>query len=124
MKLSMSCLGTLCSDRGISLARLLADAGVSRNAFYSLARKTSVLPNSIRAIAAQIGVNPSAFLEDGDIRTAKAQVLLKQVDRLMVKFPDLDRDNARHMLILLEEAPEKRLRRALQRAQKPDIRGG
>lgn len=103
------------------MARLLTESGVSRNAFYSLARKDSVLPNSIRAIAARLGVRTSDFLQDEDVRIAKASLLLRKVDKITGKYPDVDRENAKHTLLLLEEEPVERLRRALIRGQKPDI---
>ena len=121
MKISMEQLGKLCAKRDVSLSRLLAESGVSRNAFYSLARKDSVLPNSIRAIAAQLGAKPSDFLDDEDVRVAKAAILLRKVDKIAGKYPDADRDNIRHTLLLLEKEPIERLRRALIRGQKSDI---
>jgi len=118
----MKKLGDLCSARGISLARVLGDAGVSRNAFYTLARKDSVLPRSVRAVAGRLGVKPSDFMDEEDSRVSKIRVLIGRVDRVAGKHPAIDRDNARHMFLLLEEEPVERLRRALLRAQKPDIR--
>lgn len=118
----MKKLGGLCSGREISLARVLGDAGVSRNAFYTLARKASVFPRSVRAVAARLGVKPSEFMDEEDPQIAKMRVLLGRVDRIAREYPEIDRDNVRHMLLLMEEEPVERLRRALLRAQKPDIR--
>lgn len=123
MKVSLQKLGRLCSERQMSLSELLVRAQVSRNAFYSLARKESVLPNSIRALAARLNVKPSAFMDEEDTRVAQSRFLLRRVNRITEKHPGIDRDNVRHMLLLLEEKPAERLRRALIRAQKPDLRG-
>jgi transcriptional regulator with XRE-family HTH domain len=67
MKISSEKLKRLCRKKGLSLSRLLQEAGVSRNAYYSLARKDTVLPNSIIAIAARLGVRPSSFMDEEDL---------------------------------------------------------
>ncbi len=122
MKISLQKLGRLCAERKGSLASILDQARVSRNAFYSMARKDSVLPCSIRSIANCLKVKPSDFLEEEDPLAAKAHLLLKRVDRIALKCPDVERDTIRHMFILFDEKPVERLRRALIRAQKPDVR--
>mgnify|MGYP001564467091 CR=1 FL=1 len=121
VKISMTSLGRICAARGISMSALLEKAGVSRNAFYSLARKENILPNSIRAVAAHLGVKASEIIEEEDARVAGARVMAGKIDRIVAKHPDVDRDNVRHMLLLLQEQPIERLRRALIRAQKSDI---
>lgn len=118
----MKKLARLCSRKGTSLSELLVRARVSRNAFYSLARKDTVLPRSISAIAAQLNIRPAEFLEEEDALASKSRFMLREVDKVADKNPGVDRDNIRHMLLLLEEKPVERLRRALVRAQKPDIR--
>jgi hypothetical protein len=122
MRISLQKLGGLCDERNTSLSELLVQAQVSRNAFYSLARKDSVLPNSIRAIAARLNVKPSDFMEDEDLLVARSNLLMRRVNKIAEKHPGIDKDNIRHMFLLLEEKPVERLRRALIRAQKPDIR--
>ncbi|OGV70733.1 MAG: hypothetical protein A2283_16555 [Lentisphaerae bacterium RIFOXYA12_FULL_48_11] len=121
MKVSIEKVRRICRKRGITLAQALNRAGVSRNAFYSLARKESVLPVSIRAIAGRLGVKAFEFLDDEDVLTSKTSVLMKKVDRIAAKYPGVDRDNVRHTFLLLEEEPAERLRRALIRGQKSDI---
>jgi len=101
------------------MSLLLNKAGVSRNAFYSLARKDSILPGSVMAVAACLGVKPSDFMEEEDKRVAKARLLMRRVNKITAKHPGIDRDNVRHMLLLLEEKPIERLRRAIIRAKKP-----
>jgi hypothetical protein len=122
MKMSLRKLERLCAREKTNLTRLLGKAQVSRNAFYSLARKDCVLPASIRAIASCLNVKPSAFLEDENEQVAKAHVLWRRVNRISSRCPDVDRDAIRHVLVLLDEEPVQRLRRALWRAQEPDIR--
>jgi hypothetical protein len=101
---------------------VLHHAGVSRNAYYSLARKTSVLPQSIIAIADQLDVQPSAFLEEGSLMQQRVQLLLATLDKIMKRHKKADPDNVRHTLLLLQEKPINRLRGALLRGQKFDFR--
>ena len=102
---------------------VLNSAGVSRNAYYSLARKNSVLPKSIIAIADQLDVQPSAFLEEGSRVEQRAQHLLATLGKIMKHNKKADPDNVRHTLLLLQEKPVNRLRRALLRGQKFNLRG-
>ncbi|MBW1856509.1 MAG: helix-turn-helix transcriptional regulator, partial [Deltaproteobacteria bacterium] len=115
-------LKALCKEKQQNLKQLLHKAGVSRNAYYSLARKNSVFPKSIIAIANQLGVPPSFFLEDGSQIHQRAHLLLMKLDNIMNRHKKADRDNVRHTLLLLQEKPINRLRRALLRAQKFDFR--
>ena len=101
---------------------VLHSAKVSRNAYYSLARKDSVLPKSIIALAHQLDVQPSAFLEEGDRVQQSVQLLLVTVDKIMKRHKKADRDTVRHTLLLLQEKPINRLRRGLLRAEKFDFR--
>ncbi len=114
-------LKELCAQKGLTLTRLLEQAGVSKNAYYSLARKHSVLPRSVLAIADRLGVNPSVFLEDRPAEEQRWRSLLDEVDRISARNPHSDRDNIRHTLLLLQEPPIERLRRALTRGQKLDL---
>jgi hypothetical protein len=121
MRISLQKLHGLCAARGISLGQLLREAGVSRNAFYSMARKRDLMPRSVRAVADQLGVGVAEFVED-DPRAAKAIELLARVDRVVARHPGIDRDNVRHTLLLLEKKPIERLRRALTRGRTAYIR--
>ena len=107
----------LCERRGIRLNDLLRRAGVSRTAYYSLARKDSVLPKSIRAIARQLNVKPSSFLEEEGRAEQRVLAVMENVQTIMREHPTLNPDNVRHTLLLLHEKPVDRLRRALLRAQ-------
>jgi len=117
MRIDLQQLKHSCSERGMSLSVMLESAGVSRNAFYSLTRRASVLPGSILAIAEYLQISPSEFLVDEGSRAQQGRVLLKQIDEIAARNPKADRDTIRHTLILLQENPVERLRRALQRAR-------
>ncbi len=97
-------------------------AGVSRNAFYTLARKDSILPHSLSALAASLGARASDLLEETVEPLKKYQYLMEETQRIVEKHPSVDRDNIRHTLVLLEEKPIERLRRAILRGQKFNFR--
>ncbi len=118
MKIAENRLRKLCAKKGFTIRALLEQSGVSKNAFYTLARKNSILPRSITAIADILNVSPSEFLEDSLPATQRAQQLLAKIDRIAKCHKTVDRDNIRHTLQLLNEKPINRLRRALRRAQK------
>lgn len=117
MRIDLDRIKELCKQRDKSVTALLNMAGVSRNAFYTLARKESVLPASVRAIADSLGVAPSEFLREDGSAIKRAQALLAEVEEIASNHMYADPSTIRHTLILLEERPIKRLRRALQRAR-------
>jgi transcriptional regulator with XRE-family HTH domain len=117
MKLSTARLKGLCTERGVALSGLLREAGVSRTAYYSLARKDSVLPKSIEAVARRLDVPASEFLEDERRVEAEARALLDQANEIARTYRSADLDNIRHTLLLLKKEPIERLRRSLLRAQ-------
>ena len=121
MKLSSNRLKELCAKRGLALGGLLQAAGVSRTAYYSLARKDSILPKSIEAIAQRLDVSPSDFLDDHRRTGAEARALLTRVNGIVAAHPSAGADNIRHTLLLLKKKPVERLRRALLRAQATHI---
>ena len=122
MKIAGEKLRRLCKQNGLTLSQLLKNAEVSKNAYYSLARNDSVLPKSILAIANHLGVQPSAFLEERPEEN-RWKILLEELDWISARNHHADRDNIRHTLLLLEEPPIERLRRALTRGQKLDLHG-
>jgi transcriptional regulator with XRE-family HTH domain len=122
MKVSRVGLARLCGQRRITGSELLGRAGVSRNAFYTLLRKREMLPRSLVAIAQALNVAPSALLEENRSPAQDMRRLLAAVDKVMRRHPEADRDNVRHTLILLQEQPVDRLRRALTRARQTDLR--
>jgi len=121
MRISLEVIKDKCRQQKIPLSELLKQAGVSRNAFYTLAREDSVLPKSIRAIAKSLNISPSEFLTEDNQETEKMKLLLNKVDDITRKYKKIDQDNIRHTLLLLQEPPIERLRRALTRGQKPHI---
>ena len=74
------------------------------------------------AIAAALGVKPSVFLAEGEDAKRRMLRLLREAERIRRQDPSLDRENIRHVLLLLDEKPINRLRRSLIRAQKSDVR--
>lgn len=121
MKIAGNKLKSICSERGITISELLAQSGVSRNAFYTLARKKNILPRSIAAIADTLNISASEFMEVEQSPIEKARKLHNEVDRIKKAHKDVDIDNVRHTLRLLDEEPVARLRRALTRAQRFDL---
>ncbi|MEW6601467.1 MAG: hypothetical protein AB1499_10900 [Nitrospirota bacterium] len=122
MRISLEAIKNKCRQQNITLTELLKQAGVSRNAFYTLARVDFVLPKSIKAIAERLNISPSEFLTEDDRELEKMKLLLKKADDLAGKYKNTDQDNIRHTLLLLQEPPIERLRRALIRGRRPDIR--
>ena len=111
----------MCAARGVSLTAILREAKVSRNAYYTLSRKPSILPRSIRALASGLGVKPAALIEERESPSDEARLLIQKIDGIERRHKIHERDNVRHTLLLLREKPIDRLRRALTRGQKPDI---
>lgn len=101
---------------------MLREAGVSRNAFYSLARKEYVVPRSLIHIAEHLGVSVSTFLDDTYTMAQRMRSLARETDRIVSQHGEVDRDNVRHTLLLLNEKPVERLRRALRRGRFVDFR--
>ena len=123
MRLSPDTIKTLAAKRGMNLATLLARAGVSKTAYYSLTRKDSVFPKSVGSLAEALGVSPSDLVIDREKEARRAKERMSRVAELSAKYPSLDVDNVRHTLILLDLEPEERLRRALLRGQTFDFHG-
>ena len=124
VRISTERIKSLCRERGDTLTGMLAKAGVSRNAFYSLARRNSIFPRTLNAVCARLGVRPDELLTTDSRQTEAMKSLLSEVDSIIRVHAGADRDNVRHTLLLLREKPVDRLRRALVRAKRPDIRKG
>jgi hypothetical protein len=101
---------------------MLREAGVSRNAFYTLARKNSVIPQSLIRVAERLNVSVSALLDDTVTPTVRIKSLIAEVDRISNRYRGVDRDNVRHTLLLLDDKPVERLRRALRRGRPFNLR--
>jgi hypothetical protein len=122
MRISLDKVEHECRRRDLSIGELLHESGVSRNAFYSLARKDSVVPRSLIRIAERLDVSVRALLEDAGTPVARLKSLAAEAERISKRYPGADRDNIRHTLLLLNEKPVERLRRALRRGRFIDIR--
>lgn len=114
MRLSGSLVRNLCARRGRRLGEVLRKAGVSRTAYYSLARKDHVLPGSVLRLARELGVRPGDVLEDEAERQAAMRRLAAE-SREIARSVKGDSENVRHTRILLGLEPAERLRRALLR---------
>lgn len=120
MKLSAKRIKRRCARLGITLSQMLEQAKVSRTAYYSLARKESVLPGSVRAIANQLGVAPSRILIEADAAERRAAALLRVAKKVVRKNPGASFENVWHTLMLLQDPPVDRLRRSLLRGRALD----
>ena len=121
MRIDLKGLKSFCEKQDLTFSELLQSAGVSRNAFYTLARQDSILPRSIQVIANHLQIPPSSFLIDEGSDTQKGMNLIRRVQDIVHRHKRVDPDNIRHTLILLEEKPVERLRRALLRARRINI---
>lgn len=121
MRIDLNRLRKLAGKRGLSLTAVLAEAGVSKTAFYHLVHKSSVLPASLCAIGEALSVRPGAFLTEENPEVTKIRRILNLTDRIAAGDPKLDRDNVRLTLLLLEEKPIQRLRRSLIRGRTSDL---
>ena len=118
MKLSRSNIRKYCRKQGKSLTTVLRDAGVSRTAYYSLSRRSSVLPRSIHAIADALGVGVGDVLEQASVTTAAtAGRLVEEANRIVEQHPGASFENVWHTLMLLREPPPERLNRSLRRGR-------
>ena len=121
MKLDAQRIRRLCTSRGITLTQMLEQANVSRTAYYSLARRESVIPGTVRAIADQLGVAPSKILIEAGSDERRAQALLRIARKVVRKNPGASFENVWHTLMLLEDPPIDRLRRSLLRGRALDL---
>jgi transcriptional regulator with XRE-family HTH domain len=111
-----------CRRRHLNIREMLREAGVSRNAFYSLARKDYVVPSSLILIAERLHISVSALLEETDTPAERMKSVIAESEHISKRYPGIDRDTIRHTLLLLSEKPVERLRRALRRARFVNIR--
>jgi lambda repressor-like predicted transcriptional regulator len=113
---------SLCRQKGTSVGRMLREAGVSRNAYYTLARKDTVVPQSLMRISERLGVSVSTLLDDLPFPSERMKRLMAEALRISKRHRGVDPDNVRHTLLLLEERPIERLRRALRRGRPFNLR--
>ena len=121
MRVAADRIRALCARRGMSLQAFLESAGVSRTAFYSLARRRSILPASLQAMARRLGVPPSRLLEETSPAETRAQAMLAEAAGVLTRHPQATFENIWHTLVLLDEPPVERLRRSLLRGRAADL---
>jgi len=118
VKLARERVRTLARERGFTLTEALRRARVSRNAFYHLARRATVVPRSVHALGATLGVTSAALLDEAPLSPeARAAALLSEARRIQARNPRSSFDNIWHTLWLLEATPAERLRRSLVRGR-------
>ncbi len=117
MRLHRRRIRELARERGATLSDLLGRAGVSRTAFYSLARRSSVLPRSVHALAAALDLPPSALLDEALPHPEAAMALVERARAICRREPAADFDTVRHTLALLDLSPLERLNRSLTRGR-------
>ena len=110
MRVATERLREIARSRGLTLAALLQRAGVSRNAYYSLARRDSVLPRTLRLLARSLGVSESELVEDVPDMVVRSR-------RICAESPEASFENVWHTLALLEMEPIERLNRSLTRGR-------
>jgi hypothetical protein len=116
MRLRADRVRRLARMRGLTLTEALRRAGVSRNAFYSLAGRPTVLPKSIHSLARLLGVPAGALCEETAAEPeARASALLAEARAIRSRHREASFENIWHTLWLLELTPEERLRRSLVR---------
>lgn len=121
MRLSPDCIKKFCARRGVSLQAFLESAGVSRTAYYSLIRKSSILPRSVQAMAGMLGVAPSSILYEEPPVAGRARALIQEAGSVLALNPRATFENVWHTLVLLDEPPIERLRRSLLRGRTHDL---
>ena len=122
MKLSIAKVRSLGKQRDLCLTSLLERSGVSRTAFYSLARRDSVFPKTIKAVARTLGVSPLDILEQpAGWLDAVPTLRLEQARRIIASAPAAEFQNVWHTLALLELPPVERLNRSLLRGRSHDF---
>lgn len=122
MRISSKKVEYQCRRKGLGIGELLREAGVSRNAFYSLARKDYVVPLSLVRMAERLNVSVADLLEETETPAARVRGVAAETEQIAKRHPEIDPDNVRHTLLLLNEKPIERLRRALRRGRFVDIR--
>ncbi len=117
----MNQIKRLCARRGTTLQTLLASVSVSRTAYYSLVRKDSVLPASVRSIAGALEVTPSSILDEDPDLAWHVQARVRQARSIVANNPGTMFENVWHTLAVLDDPPIERLRRSLLRGRSHDI---
>jgi len=103
-------------EQGRTLTEVLERAGVSRTAYYSLRRRDSLLPRTIRELARELRIEPERLLRKAPTELTYER-RLDRAREICERFPEADFDNVWHTLTLLDLPPVERLRRSLRRGR-------
>jgi hypothetical protein len=118
VRLALDKVRLLARARGLTLSEALRRARVSRNAFYHLARRPTVVPRSIHALGEALGVPSSELLHETPSSVAgRTAALLEEARRIHARHPQSSFENIWHTLWLLEVSPAERLHRSLIRGR-------
>jgi len=117
MKLDDQAIRRRCAARGVTLARVLREARVSRTAYYSLRRRESVLPKTVLRLAAALDASTSELLDDRSSEEKRARRRVDTAKRIAGESHGTSFENVWHTLALLDEPPSERLKRALRRGR-------
>jgi transcriptional regulator with XRE-family HTH domain len=117
MKLDAEAIRRRCDARGLPLARVLREAGISRTAYYSLLRRESVLPKTVVKLAAALDAPASGLLDESGSEEKRARRRIDAARRIAGEDGGTSFENVWHTLALLDEPPSSRLSRALRRGR-------
>ena len=117
MRFSLERTRALAAARGLSVSALLREAGVSRNAYYSLSRRESAFPKTVTRLAATLGVSESDLFDAVPERREAIDRLVAEARRIAAKLPGIEFDDVWHTLLVLRETPLQRLRGSLRRGR-------
>ncbi len=106
-------LRKLAKERGLSVCETLRRSGVSRNAYYNLLRKRSLLPKSVELLSETLGVDSEELvMSDTSQETRMARKMLF-VQKLVEEDPRIDSGTALTTLKLLEMTSLERLEQSI-----------
>ena len=117
MRLSSERIRELAASRGLSLSALLREAGVSRTAYYSLARRESAFPKSVSRLADTLGVRETDLFESVPARKNELDPVVAEARRISARHPGIEFENVWHTLLVLRETPLARLQGSLRRGR-------
>jgi transcriptional regulator with XRE-family HTH domain len=117
MRFSAKRIRELAASRGLSLSALLREAGVSRTAYYSLARRESAFPKSVSRLADTLGVTETDLFEAVTARRNELDPVVAEARRIAAKHPGIEFENIWHTLLVLRETPLQRLQGSLRRGR-------
>ena len=116
MRFDADAVRLLARQQGLRLGETLRRAGVSRTAFYSLARRPTALPKTITSLARVLGVSPTRLLRD-EGAPSRSEALVREARRIRARAKGADFENLWHTLNLLELSEAERLTRSLVRGR-------